>query len=186
MAGRKPTAARFTRMTTLPSPTSRWRISSTSIRTSTPSRRLAASRSSCRTPTRRRPRSTRTRSPPAAIALVVADTLPVQIDLMKKGLSFRQVGQCPLRDGHKAMYFLKDMQGRQSRRRRTRPIPASRPELCTPKTADTLRWRRQLNLRRVDTGSASRRPFFTRTSPRSGRRSRWIALRASIGAEDFV
>ena len=44
-----------------------------------------------------------------ALALVVADTLPVQIDLMKKGLSAGQVGQRPFEMGYKAMYFLKDM-----------------------------------------------------------------------------
>ena len=44
-----------------------------------------------------------------ALALVVADTLPVQIDLMKKGLSAGQVGQRPFEMGYKAMYFLKDI-----------------------------------------------------------------------------
>ena len=44
-----------------------------------------------------------------ALALVVADTLPVQIELMKKGLSAGQVGQRPFEMGYKAMYFLKDM-----------------------------------------------------------------------------
>ena len=44
-----------------------------------------------------------------ALALVVADTLPIQIDAMKKGLSAGQVGQRPFEMGYKAMYFLKDM-----------------------------------------------------------------------------
>ena len=44
-----------------------------------------------------------------SLALVVADTLPVQIDLMKKGLSSGQVGQRPFEMGYKAMYFLKDI-----------------------------------------------------------------------------
>src|SRR4029077_2179384 len=44
-----------------------------------------------------------------ALALVVADTLPIQIELMKKGLSSGQVGQRPFEMGYKAMYFLKDI-----------------------------------------------------------------------------
>src|SRR6202043_2444202 len=44
-----------------------------------------------------------------ALALVVADTLPIQIDAMKKGLSAGQVGQRPFEMGYKAMYFLKDI-----------------------------------------------------------------------------
>ena len=44
-----------------------------------------------------------------SLALVVADTLPVQIDLMKKGLSAGQVGQRPFEMGYKTMFFLKDL-----------------------------------------------------------------------------
>jgi ribose transport system substrate-binding protein len=44
-----------------------------------------------------------------SLALVVADTLPVQIDLMKAGLSKGQVGQRPFEMGYKAMFFLKDL-----------------------------------------------------------------------------
>jgi ribose transport system substrate-binding protein len=69
-----------------------------------------------------------------AIALVVADTLPVQIELMKKGLSSGQVGQRPFEMGYKAMYFLKDMKD-------GKPAPADPTytglDVCTPKTADT-------------------------------------------------
>jgi ribose transport system substrate-binding protein len=69
-----------------------------------------------------------------ALALVVADTLPVQIDLMKKGLSSGQVGQRPFEMGYKAMYFLKDI-------RDGKPAPADPTytglDVCTPKTADT-------------------------------------------------
>ena len=68
------------------------------------------------------------------LALVVADTLPVQIDLMKKGLSAGQVGQRPFEMGYKAMYFLKDMKD-------GKPAPADPTytglDVCTPKTADT-------------------------------------------------
>lgn len=44
-----------------------------------------------------------------SLALVVADTLPVQMDLMKEGLSRGQVGQRPFEMGFKAMGFLKDL-----------------------------------------------------------------------------
>ncbi len=68
------------------------------------------------------------------LALVVADTLPVQIELMKKGLSSGQVGQRPFEMGYKAMYFLKDIKDGKA--------PPADPtytglDVCTPKTADT-------------------------------------------------
>ncbi len=44
-----------------------------------------------------------------SLALVVADTLPVQIQFLKEGLSLGQVGQRPFEMGYKTMYFLKDM-----------------------------------------------------------------------------
>ena len=56
-----------------------------------------------------RRRSTRHRIADGALALVVADTLPVQIDLMKEGLSPGQVGQRPFEMGYKTMCFLKDI-----------------------------------------------------------------------------
>lgn len=69
-----------------------------------------------------------------ALALVVADTLPIQIDFMKKGLSSGQVGQRPFDMGYKAMYFLKDIKD-------GKPAPADPTytglDVCTPKTADT-------------------------------------------------
>lgn len=43
------------------------------------------------------------------LALVVADTLPVQIDLMKEGLSAGQVGQRPFEMGYKVIYAIHDM-----------------------------------------------------------------------------
>jgi ribose transport system substrate-binding protein len=69
-----------------------------------------------------------------ALALVVADTLPIQIELMKKGLSSGQVGQRPFEMGYKAMYFLKDIKDGKT--------PPADPtytglDVCTPKTADT-------------------------------------------------
>ena len=44
-----------------------------------------------------------------SLALVVADTLPVQLDLLKAGLSRGQVGQRPFEMGYKTMFFLKDI-----------------------------------------------------------------------------
>jgi ribose transport system substrate-binding protein len=44
-----------------------------------------------------------------SLALVVADTLPVQIDLLKAGLSRAQVGQRPFEMGYRTMFFLKDI-----------------------------------------------------------------------------
>jgi ribose transport system substrate-binding protein len=68
------------------------------------------------------------------LALVVADTLPVQIDLMKEGLSAGQVGQRPFEMGYKAIYFLKDIAD-------GKPAPADPTytglDVCTPDTADT-------------------------------------------------
>jgi ribose transport system substrate-binding protein len=69
-----------------------------------------------------------------ALALVVADTLPVQIDLMKEGLSAGQVGQRPFEMGYKSIYFLKDIADGKA--------PPADPtytglDVCTPETADT-------------------------------------------------
>jgi ribose transport system substrate-binding protein len=69
-----------------------------------------------------------------SLALVVADTLPIQIDLMKQGLSSGQVGQRPFEMGYKTMYFLKDIKDGKA--------PPADPtytglDVCTPKTADT-------------------------------------------------
>ncbi len=69
-----------------------------------------------------------------SLALVVADTLPVQIDLMKKGLSSGQVGQRPFEMGYKAMYFLKDIKDGKA--------PPADPtytglDVCTPKNVAT-------------------------------------------------
>jgi ribose transport system substrate-binding protein len=69
-----------------------------------------------------------------SLALVVADTLPVQIDLMKAGLSEGQVGQRPFEMGYKTMYFLKDIKDGKT--------PPKDPtytglDVCTPKTVAT-------------------------------------------------
>jgi ribose transport system substrate-binding protein len=68
-----------------------------------------------------------------ALALVVADTLPVQMDLMKAGLSKGQVGQRPFEMGYKAMFFLKDL-----KEGKTVADPTyTGLDVCTPATAAT-------------------------------------------------
>jgi ribose transport system substrate-binding protein len=68
-----------------------------------------------------------------ALALVVADTLPVQMELMKDGLSKGQVGQRPFEMGYKAMFFLKDLKDGKSV---TDPTYTGL-DVCTPETADS-------------------------------------------------
>ena len=67
-----------------------------------------------------------------SLALVVADTLPVQMDLMKAGLSKGQVGQRPFEMGYKTMMFLKDMKD-------GKPAPKDPTytglDVCTPQNA---------------------------------------------------
>ncbi len=69
-----------------------------------------------------------------ALALVVADTLPVQIDQMKEGLSLGQVGQRPFEMGYKTMQAFNAMKGGGA-------APADPTytglDVCTPETADT-------------------------------------------------
>ena len=69
-----------------------------------------------------------------ALALVVADTLPVQIDQMKEGLSLGQVGQRPFEMGYKTMMALEAMKS-------GKPAPADPTytglDVCTPATVDT-------------------------------------------------
>lgn len=43
------------------------------------------------------------------LSIIVADTLPMQMDALKAGLSNGQVGQRPFEMGYKAMFILKDM-----------------------------------------------------------------------------
>ena len=68
------------------------------------------------------------------LALVVADTLPVQMELMNEGLSLGQVGQRPFEMGYQTMYFLNDII-------RNGKNPADPTytglDVCTPETADT-------------------------------------------------
>jgi ribose transport system substrate-binding protein len=69
-----------------------------------------------------------------ALALVVADTLPVQIEQMKEGLSLGQVGQRPFEMGYKTMFALRDIKDGKA-------APADPTytglDVCTPETADT-------------------------------------------------
>ncbi len=69
-----------------------------------------------------------------SLALVVADTLPVQIDQMKEGLSLGQVGQRPFEMGYKTMQALQAMS-------EGKAAPADPTytglDVCTPATADT-------------------------------------------------
>src|SRR5215470_9969472 len=69
-----------------------------------------------------------------SLALVVADTLPVQMDLMKAGLSKGQVGQRPFEMGYKTMYFLKDI--KDGKAAPSDPTYTGL-DVCTPETADT-------------------------------------------------
>jgi ribose transport system substrate-binding protein len=69
-----------------------------------------------------------------SLALVVADTLPVQIDQMKEGLSLGQVGQRPFEMGYMTMKAFADMKDGKA-------APADPTytglDVCTPETADT-------------------------------------------------
>jgi ribose transport system substrate-binding protein len=69
-----------------------------------------------------------------SLALVVADTLPVQIDQMKEGLSLGQVGQRPFEMGYKTMLALAAMKS-------GKPAPADPTytglDVCTPATVAT-------------------------------------------------
>ena len=68
------------------------------------------------------------------LALVVADTLPVQIDLLKEGLSAGQVGQRPFEMGYKSMQFLNDI----VRNKKNPEDPTyTGLDVCTPENADT-------------------------------------------------
>jgi ribose transport system substrate-binding protein len=68
------------------------------------------------------------------IALVVADTLPIQLDLMREGLSAGQVGQRPFEMGYKVIYAIKDIA-------EGKPAPADPTytglDVCTPDNVDT-------------------------------------------------
>lgn len=68
-----------------------------------------------------------------SLALIVADTLPVQMDLMKAGLSKGQVGQRPFEMGYRAMFFLKDLKEGKG----VADPTYTGLDVCTPATAAT-------------------------------------------------
>ena len=65
--------------------------------------------------------------------LLVADTLPVQMDLMAEGLSLGQVGQRPFEMGYRAMFILKDIL---ENKEVQDPIYTGL-DVCTPDNADS-------------------------------------------------
>ncbi len=67
------------------------------------------------------------------LALVVADTLPVQLDLLREGLSLGQVGQRPFEMGYKAMYILRDLKEGKD----VPEINYTGLDVCTPENVDT-------------------------------------------------
>ncbi|MEM1398609.1 MAG: substrate-binding domain-containing protein [Pseudomonadota bacterium] len=69
-----------------------------------------------------------------ALALIVADTLPVQMDLMAEGLSMGQVGQRPFEMGEQAMHGLRKivMDGGS-----VEDPTYTGLDVCTPENADT-------------------------------------------------
>jgi ribose transport system substrate-binding protein len=68
------------------------------------------------------------------LVLLVADTLPVQMDLLKSGYSHGQVGQRPFEMGYKTMFFLTDIIEDQ---KNPEDPTYTGLDVCTPETADT-------------------------------------------------
>jgi len=69
-----------------------------------------------------------------SLALVVADTLPVQLELLKAGLSQAQVGQRPFEMGYKTMLFLKDIKDGKAA---PKDPTYTGLDVCTPKNVAT-------------------------------------------------
>jgi ribose transport system substrate-binding protein len=68
------------------------------------------------------------------LALVVADTLPMQMDLLKEGLSHGQVGQRPFDMGYQTMHFLLDIV---ENGKNPEDPTFTGLDVCTPDTAET-------------------------------------------------
>ncbi|HEX6111818.1 MAG TPA: sugar-binding protein, partial [Geminicoccaceae bacterium] len=68
------------------------------------------------------------------LAVVVADTLPMQMDLLKEGLSHGQVGQRPFEMGYQTMHFLLDIV---ENGKNPEDPTYTGLDVCTPETADT-------------------------------------------------
>jgi ribose transport system substrate-binding protein len=76
----------------------------------------------------------RSRLDSGRLVLVMADTLPMQIEQLKDGLSNVQVGQRPYEMGYRAMFVLRDLvNGRQDI---ADPIYTDL-DICTADNADT-------------------------------------------------
>ena len=69
-----------------------------------------------------------------SLALVVADTLPVQMELLKAGLSLGQVGQRPFDMGYQTMNFLYQIK---AEGKNPSDPTYTGLDVCTPETADT-------------------------------------------------
>ncbi|MGI9336352.1 MAG: sugar-binding protein [Gammaproteobacteria bacterium] len=69
-----------------------------------------------------------------SLALVVADTLPVQMELMAEGLSLGQVGQRPFEMGYTTMHFLLDIV---KNGKNPQDPTYTGLDVCTPENADT-------------------------------------------------
>jgi ribose transport system substrate-binding protein len=69
-----------------------------------------------------------------SLALVVADTLPMQMDLLKEGLSHGQVGQRPFSMGYETMHFLLGIV--ESGKNPEDPTYTGL-DVCTPENADS-------------------------------------------------
>ncbi len=67
------------------------------------------------------------------LALVVADTLPVQLDLLKEGLAQGNVGQRPFEMGYKSMYMLIDA----NEGKKLEDPTYTGLDVCTPENVDT-------------------------------------------------
>ncbi len=71
--------------------------------------------------------------PEPRAALVVADMLPVQLDLLREGLSLGQVGQRPFEMGYKSMHMLLDARDG----KKLEDPTYTGLDVCTPQKVDT-------------------------------------------------
>jgi ribose transport system substrate-binding protein len=69
------------------------------------------------------------------LVMLFVETLPMQMDDLKAGLSHGQVGQRPFEMGYKAIYLLNDLT-----HGKTVPDPVTIGlDVCTPETIDTCK-----------------------------------------------
>jgi ribose transport system substrate-binding protein len=69
------------------------------------------------------------------LVLIYVETLPMQMDIMKEGLSHGQIGQRPYEMGYRAMYVLNDLT---NGKKVEDPITIGL-DVCTPETMDTCK-----------------------------------------------